>query len=945
MAGNGGGDGFGDFEFAPSSSYSISGLGFSSTNDIRDSDDDDWGDFVKSGVQFGTGSVSSQKLDPFSLSSSGVQLDSAPKRADSAEIGGVKPNRAIPLSIFGEEEDDSGAVEDSSFTGTNGLFLSPAKVDNVQKDQPDLNDLIFNFYKPSMESSNGSLPKSALSESASDPQTLGILDTNKTSLNSNGFINGKHEVSFSSNGFPFMWNGLNVASNGLNSYTNGSKETNMTPNLLTGVNLSSIGFAPMQNGFKLDSNGINPSAGDVEVVVVEDVDDDDEDDDDGWEFKVAESKIESGSEISKLKIEENKAQNGSILNLNEDASGLNSNVNGVQVNLVGKSQESSDDDDWEFKTAGSETSSRDDSLKVDGNVQEHPKVPESAFGFGNVTNGPTNFFAPESGISGSSNSWGFNMDFHPSSASEKKEDDKNNGFTSSALNENIDSDESWWTFKDASSGAVSKNKEEPKTADSFAMDDFSFDDKVTRNTRELEKQKGALPLSVFGDMESETDDALAFPGVSTHMPASSKVDLNGPASNVSIKDLLSTLYGQAEQNGSVNPRDSPNENGSTQQQMEPDLVDDDDGFEDDSWEFKGALSVSGDGNQKSGLGVQDSSNLYSTKAGINDYEDFYSKLKDELCFVALSHLDRLKKVQSSALSVEDADIEGLEKEIQGLTDFVRKDDSTIKGIPSENIPSRSISLNDFTKILLEEKFQVLDLQYHLSEKLSLAEKDLKSATALLKHVASTLKTLKLGTIKEQCMYVSAWFQIASACARELKHGSFIWKQSLDKGIHTQLLTNPQGRQYIHALGEIYGVIEIIGLSAKIFTPWILFRSENSTGLFNLLRECSTLWSNSGLYEACQRMSHSAESNSGPIKALIDSIEDIQSINTHELCDRILSGDEPTCRLSLLTARTIPGMKMITWNGEHYLLKLGNLWANLISPDPPNLPRIFARSSC
>ena len=26
--------------------------------------------------------------------------------------------------------------------------------------------------------------------------------------------------------------------------------------------------------------------------------------------------------------------------------------------------------------------------------------------------------------------------------------------------------------------------------------------------------------------------------------------------------------------------------------------------------------------------------------------------------------------------------------------------------------------------------------------------------------------------------------------------------------------------------------------------------------------------------------------------------------------------------------------MVMWNGENYLLKLANLWANLISPNPP-----------
>lgn len=35
-----------------------------------------------------------------------------------------------------------------------------------------------------------------------------------------------------------------------------------------------------------------------------------------------------------------------------------------------------------------------------------------------------------------------------------------------------------------------------------------------------------------------------------------------------------------------------------------------------------------------------------------------------------------------------------------------------------------------------------------------------------------------------------------------------------------------------------------------------------------------------------------------------------------------------------------GMELIDWNGEHYLLTLANLWANLISSDPPELPQLI-----
>jgi hypothetical protein len=63
---------------------------------------------------------------------------------------------------------------------------------------------------------------------------------------------------------------------------------------------------------------------------------------------------------------------------------------------------------------------------------------------------------------------------------------------------------------------------------------------------------------------------------------------------------------------------------------------------------------------------------------------------------------------------------------------------------------------------------------------------------LLKHVTSTIKILTLVSRKEQSSYVSTWSEILSVCARELKHGALIWTQSLQKDVHDQILSKPQG---------------------------------------------------------------------------------------------------------------------------------------------------------
>lgn len=71
-----------------------------------------------------------------------------------------------------------------------------------------------------------------------------------------------------------------------------------------------------------------------------------------------------------------------------------------------------------------------------------------------------------------------------------------------------------------------------------------------------------------------------------------------------------------------------------------------------------------------------------------------------------------------------------------------------------------------------------------------------------------------------------------------------------------------------------------------------------------------LWSNTGLQDACQSMPDLAHSDSEAIKALLGSIIYIHNLDMNKLHSHILSGKEPTCRLSLLTAGMVPGMQIV-----------------------------------
>ncbi|MBA0787614.1 hypothetical protein Gotri_027425, partial [Gossypium trilobum] len=628
-----------------------------------------------------------------------------------------------------------------------------------------------------------------------------------------------------------------------------------------------------------------------------------------------------------VKKEENLGSNGYAFGMerkevNMGLSGLDLSSNGSSWGQEGLNLDSNagnsvlvdeeDDDGWEFKGAEPKAGAAAENLKVEDQDREKPQGAEFSFGFGNGANGSSDFFGTSDGISKKPGEWDLGFSFSPSFESQSKQNDTKDGEISSSAGINIGSGEMSWAFKDATFGHESKAKEEPRVADasSSAVEGFSFDGHIQGNEETSKKNKRALPLSIFGDEEIETEDPLKHEDVSILKPATTNAGLKDTRSNISINDLISSLYSQSETNTSLNPISHPSENGllSSQIDVGSSLINGDN-FDDDSWEFKGAVSGTGGENQNSSFSFGDSYEKYTIKTELNDYLDLYSKLTTELCFVALSHLENMKKDKSTAApSGEDAEVKAIEEEIQGLYNELQKDGIISEEVTSDNLQSRSIHLGEYAKVLVEKKFQVLESEYQLSEKLSLAEKNMASTIELLKHAASTLKVLKLGSAEDQSYYVSTWLRILTVCALELKHGSMIWKQSLQKNIHRQLLSKPQGRQYILALGEIYRVVKIVGsLSAKLYKPWILFSSENPTNFPALVRECSSVWSSSGLEEALQNLTDLTDIKYD-VEALLGSIQSIHDPDAHELYKQVFSEQESTCCLSGLTAGAVPGMK-------------------------------------
>ncbi|KAF5739851.1 hypothetical protein HS088_TW12G01062 [Tripterygium wilfordii] len=951
------------------------------------------------------------------------QRNSAPARASGAQW--MKPKGALPLSIFGEEEEEEG----SGAVGTSSEILSNRDIDSVKtlsnlKTSAGMNDLIASLHKhnDNIGVVNGLKPESHGSNLDSNinvwnsiaPEVLSNIFISNSGLN--GLDLAKTVSSLDSNKpipSPYV---SNLDLSGLDSNRSATNSDARKPNL------DPPGFNFVWSRTISGVEGLSSSANDVNG---------DLEDNDGWEFKAAEAEFEFQHE--KAKNDQIKVDNGLTSSssgsysapdmFSSDLKQLNFNVNAVNprtdwlsTSTLGENKSANDDDQlkftaaetkteikdksapnsntdgsnasrnvwssysnglnlkakgvhvdtsltnldlyadgWEFKHAESETQLHDGSSQDDKKVGEKSEGAQLTGAFGTSTHAHTDLFAASDGTSYKSIEWDFGFNFKPSSATQ-------NGVISNAYpnHKKIDteiwskpspddgavgSDRNSWGFKDAFSESGSKEREEPDVAEntSSGVDAQAFTGKSQDNVRMLVNQKAALPLSLFGEEEQETDDSMDHQDFIAYSSNSDpRDDFKRPASNVPISDVISSLYSQVEEKWADDNTQNPQESGlpPNETPIDTGLVSSHDNLDDNSWEFEGAFSgVRTDDTFVDSIIGADKNN--STQIESNIYVEFYSELKDKLQFVAMCHLDSMKKSQSSStISGEGAEVPAVDPEIQDIYDKLQHDGLISSEVHIENCSPGGNHLNEFVKALGQPKLLILESEYNLSKKLLLAEKDLRSAIELLKHVASTLKILTLRSVDEQRNYVSIWSDILSVCSRELKHGALVWKQSLEKNLHSQILCKPQGKKYIVALGEVYKVVEALGSSAKLFKPWLLLNSMEYTRMSALLNECASIWSSSGLEEALRSISDpTGLEYDGTVEALLQSIKDIHDLNADALYNHVFSGQQTTCRLSILTAAAVPGMKMVVWNGEHYFLTLANLWGNLISCDAPNLPRI------
>ncbi|XP_060219121.1 uncharacterized protein LOC132645888 isoform X2 [Lycium barbarum] len=1023
---------FGDFTFAsfPTNTKSIE-------------DDNEWGDFVEypSGSEPSTAPslTQSKPFDPF-----GSKSEQSKKTS-----GWVKPCGALPLSLFGEDEEDKekdtnakirngsnpnlGYGFDSSISNLynqdqkvkfeNGSFSNSNKtvgLDSVNSNSKKSNGLSFD---PNSGSPCVSRVQSLnyLASLNGDGQSSGLFsDSNSLSssvnVSSSSFIMSNQDFDMSKSNMNGLNRTLSVdALTGLNDQglqiKNKSSELVFELNVSSSSeNLTSSSFGVWDTDFhmsKSNQSGLNRRTSSLDVGIGESssaatV----------WNADINRSKSDQtglnrtlsldGLTNLNVQAQQIKTENGAIVP-NSDVSsssanasssnfggwdfdfggvgsaiersissagvgGLNSNFNAVE-NLDNAHNDNDDDEDgWEFKDAYS-ISEVGDNIKATSEAKKDHETNAFSFDFHNGLNGSVDLFATSNGSATSDSkahhagdmqaySSGFDnslnssidlfampsqpIDLFATSSDGRGEQKESNGVLDAPVVESAESDEDFGEFTTAASDSGLKLEEEWKLNDvaHSELQASESDDKDQVKESKLENHKGALPLSIFGDEEElEIDGSSNIEDIFVPHNASYSKNDRSPDSNVSINDLISNLYSQAEHISPVRSAQVPNSISVSPQDSvsNSNLLNGEDELDDGEWEFKDGSSEMRIYNDISLLTFEDPPQRSFSNLNLDDYLNLYSKLRNKLCYHAKCHLDDFKRAQSiDGLPVEEAKISTLNKEIEEACKDFDQDNALCKGDHLEGHSSHNMGA--FIEILQESKFQVLESEYHLSRRLSLVETDLETTVDLLRHATMMLKILRSGSLEEQSIYVSVWYKMVSVCVQELQHGSCIWKKILEMNAQSHMLSHPRGRAFLRALGEIYRVTVVLEASVKLCKPWL--NSAQGTSIYSMLDECHAIWSSSDLGEALLSMLDSASSGDGSsVASLLDSIKLIHGLDALSL-QKHLYAQKEVCRLSLLTLEVLPGMELIDWNGEHYFLTLANLWANLISSDPPELPQLI-----
>lgn len=287
----------------------------------------------------------------------------------------------------------------------------------------------------------------------------------------------------------------------------------------------------------------------------------------------------------------------------------------------------------------------------------------------------------------------------------------------------------------------------PPLFDAFPPLYAAASDKIA-GVKQWEKPSGALPLSIFGEEEVDEPEPLHPPvlfsaSLSSSIPAR---DRKGPvAAHGELRDLITSLYGQASQ-----PVGGDNDGLCLAEGKEDDS-------DESSWEYKDASSSSpnsvlkedGIRNEKSGLQCTET-------ADFREIEKAYGVAS--LSGEQIIEMKRKEEIKAVYKKLEEA---------KGTRNIIR----------GEHLPV-DVYVSQLLKAVEEPNFRAFEQEYHLSERIISAGKELCAAIEFLEHTNSVLCILALASREEQHAYIHAWSAISVACVQELQHGAIILQESV-----------------------------------------------------------------------------------------------------------------------------------------------------------------------
>nr|GMD07890.1 probable serine/threonine-protein kinase DDB_G0282963 isoform X1 [Ipomoea batatas] len=711
-------DSFGDFTFA---SYPINALNPTPTTiaAANNEEDDEWGDFMDYSRGSDPSNGTSQQFGVFS--NHGSQHPDQSARSSEPEsskiVQWVKPRGALPLSLFGEAEDEekpdkeekyahveaqnakeeakklsNGSNTDSSII-SNGFFAnfynqnpqfqsgktssnagesgnlssnldlkkdlattqsfdwnvtrSESKSQAVESSSmgwsPDLNNLLSN---QTGITSDKSVAITSLSDHTERIESVTALGSKTDGLSSD--ITGSRPTfgdwDFDFGGFGSPSNTLNSSFSGLNSNSNAlgvfeksAQEIQETKAYMAGFGNGSdrlIDFSPMSNG-SVETDSQAHYTGDMKV------------------YSIGIHNGSNGSLQSELKghgTSNSLAYSYGLGNVSNHSVDLFSMSNGTDLEAHGGMNafsSYSDGSAMSNESVKAETEAHDTS-DLKANLSGYSESANGSIDLFTLSNGSIDLFATANGTSDITHENEVESNSNPSTCAQ-------NG---------VETNEDFGEFTAALSDSGSKQVGELKETDLFHELEAAKSGGKYQVKTSGPNCKGALPLSIFGDEELEPDDFSTIEDCFMHNPTSFPKSDNKTKPVISINDVISSLYSQGDHTSSISSSQNPSG------VVEPpdsdassNLVKNEDAFGDKSWDYKSSITQRRADEETSVFGHGDPLPSCSSTRKLDNYVDFYSELKKELCLYSKYHFGDLKRDQS-IMTEEDAKGIALYEEIK-----------------------------------------------------------------------------------------------------------------------------------------------------------------------------------------------------------------------------------------------------------------------------------------